>query len=88
MSDIADISLERAKRAVDDCAAWNPRDALVEMLADIDSGKVDPWAMVIAFVEKTDDGGNSTGFRNACPDIITAQGVMSRVAWRLNDPEG
>lgn len=87
MADVVDLSLARAERATGDCAAWRPRDALAELLAEIDAGKVNPYALVICFVEKT-EGGESTGFRNACPSILMAQGVMSRVAWRLNDPEG
>ncbi len=88
MSDVVDLSMKRAERAARDCAEWRPRDAIAEMLADIDSGKVNPYALVICFVEKLDDGDNSTGFRNACPDILVAQGIMARVAWRLNDPDG
>lgn len=88
MSDPINLALVRAERAVNSCADWRPRDAIVEMLREIDAGEINPYALVIAFAEKADDGGDQTGYRNACPNVITAQGIMSRVAWRLNDPEG
>jgi len=76
---VAEVRAERSQ----DCANYKPRDTLIAFLRDIDEGRINPDALVICFRE-TDEEGSATGFRNACPDILVAMGMMQRVAWRLN----
>jgi hypothetical protein len=81
---VTEIKAERSG----DGSIWTARDALIDLLRDLDSGVVTADALVICFREPLPDGNAKTHFRNACPDILVAQGLMQRVAWRLNDPEG
>lgn len=67
------------------CDAGSPRDILIEMLRDIDSGKSSPTALVICYREEH-DGEAFTRFLSACPDGLVAQGLLSRVIWRMNEP--
>lgn len=46
----APVSLAETRAMREDNARlWTPRDALVSLLRDIDAGKVDPYAIVIAY---------------------------------------
>lgn len=50
---------------------WTPRDALVNLLREIDRGEVAPDTLVIAFRDQ-----GLTRFRMACHDGATAVGVL------------
>jgi hypothetical protein len=56
-------------------ADWTPRDALIDMLREIDSGNVKPTAMVIFFREENEPGKTRTGFRNASADPHITMGL-------------
>jgi hypothetical protein len=72
---IGEIRSDRSDRAAD----WSPREALIAMLRDIDSGKVDPDAMVIAFRDKAEPGKSpDSGFYTASPDGLTTLGLLTR----------
>lgn len=66
-----------------DCKLWTPRDALISLLRDIDSGKIAPDALVCVARTKDADGSSRTTFVNATPDIHTALGLLSRGQFRL-----
>jgi hypothetical protein len=66
------------------CDAGKPRDILIEMLRDIDSGKANPTAMVICYREDI-DGEQWTRFLSACPDALIAQGLLTRILYRMNE---
>jgi hypothetical protein len=53
------------KRAIEgrDARQWTPRDALINILRDIDQGKLNPYAMVIHWKTAVDGGpGYRVGF--------------------------
>lgn len=67
----------------EDCSKWTPRDALVSVLRDIDSGKVNCKALVVCYTIETEKGSN-TVYAASSPDAITALGMLSRVTHILN----
>lgn len=66
------------------CDAGKPRDILIEMLRDIDSGKANPSAMVICYREDI-EGQQFSRFISACPDGLLAQGLLTRILYRMNE---
>ena len=75
---------ELQRQRTDSCDAGTPRDILIEMLRDIDSGIANPTAMVICYRE--DIGVEQySRFLSACPDGLVAQGLLSRIIWRMNE---
>lgn len=54
MNDITDLS---AKRAEKDCSKWTPRDALNDMIRQIDSGDLDVKALVIVGIAENKTNG-------------------------------
>lgn len=63
---------------------WTPREALIAMLREIDSGRVKPDALVICFRHS----GNKTSFMAATPDGLTTLGLLERVKFRLHEVAG
>lgn len=63
---------------------WTPRDVLLELLKDIDSGKIDPQALVVGYAKKTDDGkGFVVGYRQAAPSFVISLGIMEAVKYYI-----
>lgn len=73
---------ERRSYQASDGSQWSPRDALLSLLRDIDRGDVDPDALIVAYSEKEGDR-LSLYFRAACPDGITAVGLIERVKLKV-----
>lgn len=72
----------RAKKAANG-TLWTPRDALIDVLRDIDNGlKVD--ALVVCFRSRVDlqDPG-TVSFTQACPDVSTAVGIVELAKLRM-----
>jgi len=86
MSDYKDhpvsITEARANRE-ENSALWTPRDALISMLRDIDSGIINPDALVAICRTKDEDGNYRTTFVNATPDVHVAMGLLTRGHFRL-----
>lgn len=78
---IGELRVARERNA----AAWSPRDVLVSLLREIDSGQVKPTAMVVTMSVEFDDGSIGHGFRNATPNNFVALGLLSRCAFRLQE---
>lgn len=74
----------RAKRE-HSAAQWDPRDALVNLLREIDAGETKVSALVVTFAVEHEDGSLGHGFRNACPDNFTALGLLARAGHRLQE---
>lgn len=56
---------------------WTPRDALIDMLRNIDSGKLNPTRLIIVYSMPLDAEHNRTGYVQAgCSDIEFA-GLLS-----------
>lgn len=66
-------------------SAWSPRDVLVNLLREIDSGQIKPTAMVLTMSVETADGGIGHAYRNATPNNFVALGLLSRCAFRLQE---
>lgn len=67
----------------EDASKWTPRDALISVLRDIDSGETSPDALVICYHEKL-EGGHKTSYVSATPNLVIALGLMDRTAFKMN----
>ncbi len=77
------ISEVRSKRS-GNAADWSPRDMLISVLRDIDSGILKPESMVIVFRDQCKVG-SRTDFYAACEDFIVMTGLLESaklLAWR------
>lgn len=86
MSDYGDhpVSLTEAMaNRKHDSRLWTPRDALISLLRDIDSGLISPDALVAVCRTQDSDGGYHTTFVNATPDVHVAMGLLARGQFRL-----
>lgn len=86
----APISLNevRAERERDG-KLWAPRDALVNLLRDIDTGQVNPTDMVVAYRVDTENGGHATRFVCAGPGALhVSLGMMARVSFMMQEKDG
>lgn len=78
------VSLTEAKANRDhDSRTWTPRDALISLLRDIDSGKINPNALVAVCRSLDEQGSYDTTFVNATPDVHVALGLLARGQFRL-----
>lgn len=59
-----------------DASDWTPRDAIIDVLREIDRDKLTVDCAVICYRVRKPDGHTSTRFRNASPDIHTAFGIL------------
>lgn len=76
---VGEIKAEKAQ----DGSLWSPRDALIDLLRDIDAGK-EVTDLIISFREKTEDGRFGHFYRAATRDQLTALGLLDRVAHIIN----
>lgn len=72
------ITEARASRS-SDAADWTPRDALILLLREIDSGSAVVDSCVIAYRLVNEDGSKTAAYINASPDGDVALGVLTRV---------
>lgn len=73
---------EVRSRRSGNAADWTPRDALIQMLRDIDSGLIQPDALVVSFREKLDQGFR-TSFSAACPDSGVMLALLEQTKFRI-----
>lgn len=78
---IAEIKSDKSRSAAD----WTPRDVLISILRDIDSGELEPEALVVCLRPKPKDGVASTQFAMSSPDIHVSLGLLARVAHRMQE---
>lgn len=76
---------EARANASANAADWTPRDALIAMLRDIDSGKVHPDALVICFTRGKDV---EPGFIASSPGLIVTLGLLERTKFRIHEVAG
>lgn len=76
---IAEIRADRER----DARLWTPRDALIQLLRDIDGGAVAPEALVCVYRERLANGNTATHFVNATPDYHTALGLLTACQFRI-----
>jgi hypothetical protein len=73
------VSISEARASKEhDSRLWTPRDALINLLRDIDSGKVAPDALVCVYRATDEDGDLCTRYLNATQDIDIAVGLLAR----------
>lgn len=75
---------EMRSRKSGDASDWSPRDMLISVLRDIDTGVLNPESMVIVF-RKRRGSGYKTDFYAACPDLTVMTGLLEGaklLAWR------
>lgn len=63
-------------------ADWTPREALIQLLRDIDEGVVKPDALVVSFREKVERGFR-TSFSAACPDGGVLIALLEQTKFRI-----
>jgi len=63
-------------------ADWSPRDALIQMLRDIDSGVIRPDALIVSFREKVEQGFR-TSYSAACPDSGVMLALLEQTKFRI-----
>lgn len=76
---IAEIRSDKSRSASD----WTPRDALIATLRDIDSGAIDPDALVIAYRHKSAPMTDSVGWRASSPKLTVTLGLLQWVMHRV-----
>ena len=65
-------------------ADWTPREILIQLLRDIDSGRVQPDALVTVYRESR-DGSSRTEFLSSCADATVMVGLLEMaklLMWR------
>lgn len=60
-------------------AEWTPRDALISMLREIDSGRIKPVGVVVCVMEEPEKNTCKAHFRNATRNPYEALGLLERV---------
>lgn len=73
---------ELRSRRSGNAADWSPRDALIQMLRDIDSGVIRPDALIVSFREKVEQGFR-TSFSAACPDSGVMLALLEQTKFRI-----
>lgn len=87
MNEFADHPISLAERRANDAAdagKWSPRDAILSVLRDIDSGKLKVETVVIAMLTVNPEG-KATKYAVAGAGGLTgALGVLDRAAYLMN----
>jgi hypothetical protein len=82
---LGEVRADKTRKAHD----WSPRDMLVQLLREIDSGTVATEHMVIVMRVPNDDGkpGFQTDARRAGGDCLIALGLLTMASSSITDPE-
>jgi hypothetical protein len=87
-SHVINISEVMARRK-SDASLWKPRDVLEQLIKEIDSGEMNPDAMVVVYRhhEKGDEKCSKTltGYSVSAPDMHVALGLLSRAMFQINE---
>lgn len=71
------VSLGEAKAdRAHDAALWTPREALISVLRDIDSGKLNPDHLIVIAATIVDDRPTSMAYRSSIPNTFYGLGMM------------
>lgn len=66
----------RANKA-HDAGLWSPRDALISVLRDIDSGALKPDHVIVLSATIQDRGGTSMDYRSSIPNTFYGVGMLT-----------
>jgi hypothetical protein len=72
MTDFRDAPVSLGERRAlneDNCSRWTPRELLMHLLREMDSGKFNPDALVVCYL-KVEDAGTRTGMRRAKASVM------------------
>jgi hypothetical protein len=75
------LGAARSRRS-GNAADWTPRDALIQMLRDIDAEVIAPDALVVCFRESVPQGFR-THFSAACPDSGVLLALLEQTKFRI-----
>lgn len=64
-------------------AAWSPRDVLLYLLKEIDSGNVDPEALVVCYADKYDGQKYRVGYRVSSPSYVLSLGMLEATKFTI-----
>ncbi len=73
--DMPESIAERKAFLQNDCSQWAPRDALINILRQIDSGQINPDGMVVCWFEHKDDKTYTT-CRRSRATVIEVIGLL------------
>ena len=79
----ASLAEVRADREVDG-KLWSPRDVLIKLLRDIDSGKIKPDVLVVAYSEVVNDK-REGHFWQSTTDGMLSLGLMQSTIFKMQD---
>jgi len=71
---------------------WTPRDVLIAVLRDLDSGAIKPDVLIVGYAgppeeepgAEVDGACWSTNYHHASPDPLLTAGLLARIAYRHN----
>lgn len=81
---IAELRSDKTESARD----WKPRDALISVLREIDSGEIDPEVLVIAMKCTDAKGKERFNYRVSSPDPFLTFGLLSYAAMEFHADTG
>lgn len=72
---------ERKAQTTGNAIHWTPRDVLISLLREIDSGEIHPTAMVVCVEETNPEDKNQVRafFKAACPNLHVSIGLVEMV---------
>lgn len=71
------VSLGEAKAdRANDAGLWTPREALISVLRDIDSGVLNPDHLIVVATTILDDGPNQMAYRSSIPSRFYGLGML------------
>jgi hypothetical protein len=82
---VSSFGAHKAKRS-NNAADWMPRDVLLDCLAKMDAGEINPAGLIISFYEEHDGGLTDVRFSASCPNVIMATGCLHRAINLLGEP--
>lgn len=77
---LSEIAADKA----DDCRKWTPRDLLISLLRQIDSGEQKPVSLVIVGLEKDEDGSDVSSLWLSQASKTLAVGMLTRAAMTID----
>lgn len=86
MTDVINLGEEkRIRESYESCdaSAWTPRDVIVDLLRDIDTGKVAPTSLIVTWIEQgeEEDTVRSGNYRVSARNVYESTFMISRLAF-------
>ena len=78
---VTEVRAHKSQKAKD----WTARDALIDTLRRIDSGELNPTALVICIGALNADGTTDTHYSNFAGNVYQTLGLLERVKYMLQE---